>query len=73
MKILGLEVRFDKDAPPERLMIVNPQFTQAVDVLNGLVYDFKKGKWKLRKAKLNREKRGKIKESKRPKERRGRE
>lgn len=46
MKILGMEVRFDKDCPPNRLLIMNPQFTQAVDVISGVVYDFKKGKWR---------------------------
>lgn len=54
MKILGIKVEFDKNCPPDRLVIINPKFTQAVDVLSGVVYDFKNGKWKRGKRKPER-------------------
>jgi hypothetical protein len=51
MKILGMKVRFDKDCPPERIVIMNPKWSHCVDVLSGMQYDYVKGKWVKRKTK----------------------
>lgn len=41
----GMQIRLDENCPPHTAVIMNPKYTQAVDVSTGKVYDFKKGKW----------------------------